>query len=149
LRYDALLPDGIDEIAGKVAVEIKIYRYNRTPLRLIYDTVGRISMKGGDIDTLLLIIVNEMAEVVKMRIDEEKKQLNFNLLIWNINNLVDIFAKNEQLFVETDNNINTVLLQDTISRGIARDRDTYIEKRKKYENDNIVLFLGAGASNDA
>ena len=157
LRYDALLPDGLDEIVGKVAIEIKMYRYNRMPLRLIYDTVGRISMKGGDIDTLLLIIVNEMPEVVRKKIDEEKKQLNFDLLIWDINNLVDIFTKNEELFVETYNNINTVLLQDTISRGIARDRDTYREKRKKYieqlhdeyENDNIVLYLGAGASKDA
>lgn len=110
-----MLPDGIDEIVGNVAVEIKMYRYNRMSLRLIYDTVGRISMKGGDIDTLLLIIVNEMPEVVRKRIDEGKKQLNFNLLIWDINKLVDIFIKNEELFVETYNNINTVLLQDTIS----------------------------------
>ncbi len=155
--FDALLPDGIDKIVGKVAIEIKMYRYNRMLLRVIHDIIGKISMKGGDIDTLLLIIVNEIPEDVKKRINEEQNQLKFDLLIWDINDLVDMFSKNEELFVETYNNINTVLLQDTISRGIARDSDTYREKRKKYikqlhdeyENDNIVLYLGAGASNDA
>lgn len=53
--------------------------------------------------------------------------------------------------------MNTVLLRDTINDGILRNNSTYLEKRKKYveqlhvqyENDNIVLFLGAGASNEA
>lgn len=50
-----------------------------------------------------------------------------------------------------------MLLRDTINNGISRNNSTYLEKRKKYveqlhtqyENDNIVLFLGAGASNEA
>lgn len=70
---------------------------------------------------------------------------------------LDIFKSNEKLFIETYNNLNTVLLQDTISSGIARKNETYLEKRKKYiqqlhedyKKDNIVLFLGAGTSKDA
>lgn len=57
------------------------------------------------------------------------------------------------LFVDTYNNLNAVLLRDTINNGISRNNSTYLEKRKKYveqlhtqyENDNIVLFLGSGS----
>ena len=74
-----------------------------------------------------------------------------------MDDLVRIFSYNESLFVDTYNNLNAVLLRDTINNGISRNNSTYLEKRKKYveqlhtqyENDNIVLFLGAGASNEA
>ena len=68
-----------------------------------------------------------------------------------MDDLVRIFSYNESLFVDTYNNLNAVLLRDTINNGISRNNSTYLEKRKKYveqlhtqyENDNIVLFLGA------
>ena len=68
-----------------------------------------------------------------------------------------MFEENKDLFFETYNNLNAVLLTDTINNGLSPAKETYIEKRKKhieqlkreYENDNIVLFLGAGASKDA
>lgn len=71
--------------------------------------------------------------------------------------MVDIFKENEILFFETYNNLNAVFLKATINSGISPNKESYIEKRKKYieqlkseyENDNIVLFLGAGASKDA
>ena len=83
--------------------------------------------------------------------------MGIKLIIWDINDLVRIFSNNEKLFIETYNNLNTVFLKDTINNGISRDSSTYLEKRKKYveqleeqyENDNIVLFLGAGASSAA
>ena len=66
-----------------------------------------------------------------------------------MDDLVRIFSYNESLFVDTYNNLNAVLLRDTINNGISRNNSTYLEKRKKYveqlhtqyENDNIVLFL--------
>lgn len=154
---DMMMLDGIDNEEGCIAAEIKIYRYRQMSLRMIYDTIGRFSINRGEINKLLLIVVNELPEGIKKRIEERKKQLNFKLIIWDIDDLVRIFRNNESLFVETYNNLNTVLLRDTINNGIFRNNSTYLEKRKKYieqlhtqyENDNIVLFLGAGASNEA
>lgn len=155
--FDMILPDGIDSEEGCIAAEIKMYRHSHMSLRMIYDTIGRFSINRGEITKLLLIIVNELPEGIRKRIEEKKEQLNFELIIWDINDLVRIFSNNENLFTETYNNLNTVLLRDTINNGISRNNSTYLEKRKKYveqlhiqyENDNVVLFLGAGASSEA
>lgn len=155
--FDACLPNGFDDIIGRVGIEIKMFRYNRLPLRLIYDTVGRISMRGENIDTLLLIFINEVSEELKERFNKEQQNLRFNLIIWDIDKLVNIFEQNEELFTKTYANINTLLLQDAINRTINGNAVTYIQKRSKYitqlheeyEKDNIVLFLGAGTSKDA
>lgn len=154
---DIILPDGIDNEEGCIATEIKMYRHSHMSLRMIYDTIGRFSINRGEIAKLLLIVVNELPEGIRKRIEEKKVQLNFELIIWDINDLVRIFSNNENLFAETYNNLNTVLLRDTINNGISRNNSTYLEKRKKYveqlhiqyENDNVVLFLGAGASSQA
>ena len=154
---DMILPNGIDNEDGYIAAEIKMYRHKQMSLRVIYDAIGHFSINRGEINKLLLIVVNELPEGIRNRIEEKKKQLNFKLIIWDIDDLVRIFSNNENLFVETYNNLNTVLLRDTINDGILRSNSTYLEKRKKYEeqlhvqyeNDNIVLFLGAGASNEA
>lgn len=154
---DMILPDGIDSEEGCIAVEIKMYRHSHMSLRMIYDTIGRFSINRGEITKLLLIIVNELPKDIRKRIEEKKRQLNFELIIWDINDLVCIFSNNENLFTETYNNLNTVLLKDTINNGISRNNNTYLEKRKRYieqlhtqyENDNVVLFLGAGASYEA
>ena len=51
-----------------------------------------------------------------------------------MDDLVRIFSYNESLFVDTYNNLNAVLLRDTINNGISRNNSTYLEKRKKYVN---------------
>lgn len=154
---DMILPDGMDNDKNCIAVEIKMYRHRQMSLRVIYDTIGRFSIDRGDIKKLLLIVVNELPRGIRNSIEEKKKQLNFELIIWDIDDLVQMFSNNESLFVETYNNLNTVLLRDTINNGIYRNNLIYVKKRKKYieqlhtqyKNDNIVLFLGAGASNEA
>lgn len=154
---DMIFPNGIDNISGKVAVEIKISRHKQMFLKFIYDTIGRFTMNSGNIDTLLLIVVNEIPERTIEQICEKKNNLNFDLLIWDINKLAEVFSQNEDLFFETYNNLHTVILKDTINSSISPTNESYIEKRKKhidqlkieYDNDNIVLFLGAGASHDA
>ncbi len=154
---DLIFPNGIDNIEGNVAVEIKAYRHVQIVLRNIYDAVGKFTLNNNSIDTLILILVNEFPEQARVKIEEKKKQLNFNLVIWDIDKLVEIFEQNEQLFLDTYNNINAVMLRDVINVDILNNKPTYIENRKKhiaqlhkkYQNDNVVLFIGAGTSYDA
>lgn len=154
---DMLLPDGIDNESGCIAVIIKVCRHKQMSLRVIYNAIDHFSRYRGKINKILLIVVNELTDGIREKIEEKKKQLDFELILWDINNLIQLFSNNENLFVETCNNLNAVLLRDTINNGILRNNSTYLEKRKKYieqlrlqyENDNIVLFLGAGASKEA
>lgn len=155
--FDMILPNGIDSDKSYIAAEIKMFRYKRANLGSIYKTMSRFSSKRDGINKLLLIVVVELSEVMRRDIEDIRKQLEIELILWDINDLVRIFSNNEKLFNETYNNLNTVFLKDTINNGISRKNSTYLGKRKKYikqlqtqyENDNIVLFLGAGASSAA
>ncbi len=155
--FDFLMPNGIDENTEPVAVEIKMFRTPFVNPRVIYDVIGRFSLYREDINTLLLIIVNEIPDRLRKTLENRKESTGFQLIIWDINDLVRIFSLNEKLFEETFNSINTLLIQDTINNGIRRKSRTYIEKRERYleqlkqcyEKDDLVLFLGAGISSDA
>ena len=157
MRFDALLPDGIEDIKGIVAVEIKMARNGGILLNRMYDIIGRIALAEAPIDSLLLIIVGEMPTQTLEHFFENEHQLRFKVHIWDINKLVEIFSQNEKLFAETYSNLNHALMQDAIMSGISRDDDTHRAKKQEYINqlnadykkDNIVLFLGAGASKDA
>lgn len=156
-KFDMILPDGIDDEEECLAVEIKMYRNSQIVSRVLYDVVERFSVNRRGIDGFLLIVVNELPIKIKKQIEEKKNRFNFKLKIWDINDLIRIFQLNENLFIEIYNNLNTALLKDTINNGISRNDSVYLEKRKKYieqlhiqyKNDNVVLFLGAGASSEA
>lgn len=154
---DMILPDGIDDENGCIAVEIKSLRQKQMSLKVIYDTIGRFTFNRGEINNLLLIFVNELPSQIRERIKEKEEQLNFKLMIWDIDDLVRIFSKNEILFFDTYNNLDSILLRDTVQAGIKANNEDYLIKRKKYierlksqyKKDNIVLFVGAGVSYDA
>lgn len=158
-KFDMILPDGINNDESCIAAEIKLFRHKRASLEAIYKTMNHFSVEKDrfEFDKFLLIVVTELSEVIKRSIENRRKQLKIELILWDINDLVRIFSNNEELFIKTYNNLNTVFLKDTINNGITRNSSTYLEKRKKYveqlqtqyENDNIVLFLGAGASSEA
>lgn len=117
--YDMLLPDGIDNVSGTVAVDIKIFRnINMLPNR-IYDWIGRIALGSESFDELLIIIINEIPEKIRKRMLERVEQLRFGLHIWDVDDLVKIFESNEELFIQTYNNLSFTMLQDAVSRGIA------------------------------
>lgn len=151
---DMILPVGIDDEEGCIAVEIKSMRQKQMSLKVIYDTITRFTFDRGEINKLLIIFVNELPPEIRERIKEKEEQLNFELIIWDIDDLVRVFSKNMHLFIETYNNLNSILLRDTVQAGIKANNDDYLIKRKKYieqlksqyKKDNIVLFVGAGAS---
>lgn len=154
---DMILPDGIDDEEGCIAVEIKSLRQKQMSLNVIYNTIRRFTFDRGEINKLLIIFVNELPSEIRERIKGKEEQLNFELIIWDIDDLVSLFSKNMNLFIETYNNLDSILLRDTVQVGIKANNDYYLIKRKKYieqlksqyKKDNIVLFVGAGASYEA
>lgn len=146
---DLILQDGIDDEKGCIAVEIKSLRQKQMSLKVIYDTIGRFTFNRGEINKLLLIFVNELPSQIRERIKEKEEQLNFELMIWDIDDLVRIFSKNKNLFIETYDNLDSILLRDTVQVGIKANNNDYLIKRKKYieqlksqyKKDNIVLLL--------
>ena len=78
---DMILPDGIDDENGCIAVEIKSLRQKQISLKVLYDTIGRFTFNRGEINNLLLIFVNELPSQIRERIKEKEEQLNFKLMI--------------------------------------------------------------------
>lgn len=67
-----------------------------------------------------------------------------------MDDLVRIFSYNESLFVDTYNNLNAVLLRDTINNGISRNNSTYLEKERNMLNNYIhnmrmIILFFSGA----
>ncbi|MBP2659953.1 MAG: hypothetical protein H6Q69_2985 [Firmicutes bacterium] len=154
---DGYAPDGFDEFKGSTAIEIKISRTSEISIITVKKIISYFQMHGGEIQNVILIGLGEISQNSRTRINEIIKNLNFNFFIWDINDLVNIFIKNKTLYYNTYSNLNKIFLKGTISQGIKRNTSTYIDKRKtyiqqlnsEYNRDNIVLFLGAGTSQDA
>lgn len=70
-RLDAYIPDGFDGYKGDTGIEIKFYR-QKIQTRLIYYTVGRISMQDSKIKNLI-IMVGEVGDEFRRQIQEEQK----------------------------------------------------------------------------
>lgn len=157
ITFDAVLPEGFDTVSGKVDVELKIHRNTGLIIRELYNIIGRIVVNEDNIGTLLLVMVNEIPDKIKQKIYSQTEHLNFRIIIWDIDDVVDMCGKNEDFFFKTYTNINNLLLNDTVKTGLYRDsannkqkRDEYVNQlSQEYSRDNIVLFLGAGVSDDA
>lgn len=132
MLFDAWLPDGIDDIEGGVALEIKIARNGHFFINRLYDIIGRIALGGASIDSLLVVVIGEVPPYAVERFCDKEHQLNFNVRIWGIDKLVEIFQQNEELFAETYMNLSKTLMQDTITSGISRNDETHRAKKQEY-----------------
>lgn len=159
-NIDACFPNGIDDYIGITGIEIKNFGRHFSE-SLMFRIMDRILKNEKDIQNLIIILFGEVGE-------KEKKHLNYFLyrnlsgkeirgILWDIDNVVDICAGNVELFDETISKMDSVFLEVTVDKAINQDRTLNEEKKKnyineikeKYMNDDLVLFLGAGASQEA
>ena len=156
LIYDIYAPDGFDEYNGSTVLEVKIARDKRHYKRLINDTVGRFATQEKRMENLIIILVGESPDILGENL-VKYSSTTFKVNIWTIDKLTEVFESNVDLFLSTYDNLNKILIKDTISQGINKDSNSderekqlFIEQlSKEYRDDNLVLFLGAGASHDA
>ncbi|RFA31969.1 hypothetical protein CAI16_19415 [Virgibacillus dokdonensis] len=156
LEYDIYAPDGFDEYTGSTVLEVKIFRHKRQYRRLINDTVGRFATQEKRMENLIIILVGESPDILDESLIRNSST-TFKVDIWTIDKLIEVCESNIDLFLSTYDNLNKFLIKDTISQGIKRDsqsdereKQLYIEQlSREYHNDNLVLFLGAGASRKA
>ncbi len=158
--YDAFFPNGVDDLKGKIAVEIKNTIYIDSIPRSIKNLItkiNKISNKRKAIDILLVIIVNEVPLSINDKIISLKENQNFDIKIWDINKVAEICNKYEEKFKKIYNNINMFLLDDTLNNSFTEENDSYNVRnseyinriKTEYANEKLVLFLGAGISVDA
>ena len=158
-RFDGLAPNGFDDYHGKTAIEIKFLKYPMISLNSIYSTIGRAVVHTNDIENLILILLSpehhSYSDKIPSTITENQ---NIKIHIWDANDFENIINTNRDLYSETLANLNSIILRDTISNSVnnieknvdnSRFNQYIKELQQEYALDNVVLFLGAGASKDA
>lgn len=156
-KYDAYAPMGFDQFEGKTVFEFKFVRSQSASLHIIRNIISRTISFKDEIENLIIVFIGEMSKTCTRYIKSIKGDLDFNVTVWSIEDLLVIFSHNIELFNNTYSNLNTVIVKETINRGIQnvsnqsnQKNDEHIKMlSEKYKDDKVVLFLGSGVSKDA
>jgi len=151
--YDWYAPNGFDNFYGETVFEIKVYPNSVLP-STVSDLTRRLLIEDDNIQNYILIIANELPANYANRLIEQLGKQGLKLTVWGIDDLIKIFSSNKSLFRKTYFNRSTMLLRKTITEVAEHKKTVYAEKRQRYikqlhdeyNDDKIVLFLGAGVS---
>lgn len=150
-RYDAVLPQGLEENDRRTYVEIK---YSRN--KLAYKSMIQKSIKElKENEQLLLILGSVLSELEKLEIKKLAKRTAIcDVIVWDYNDLFEKIS-HEPDYIGYLVNPQKALVEDAILSSLNPDEQKEIRKeriellREAYRCQNVTLFLGAGVSMDA
>ena len=156
-EFDGYAPQGFDDYHGKTAIEIKLFRQGRVLKNVINDIVNRAIHNDKQINNLIIIVLSPNPVFPNKLTYSCDELSNVRVDIWDVNDFEKIILSNIELYNQTLSNLNSILLRETISNSVKTTRQLDLSNRdkhirhlqKEYASDNLVLFLGAGASKDA
>lgn len=150
--FDAMIEEGFDKIPDNTLIEVQS-RY--TP-RTVHSVLRRIRFLDPEFRSLILILGEELSENDKDDLITRANRYRIRLDVWDYEKVFNLINNNEKISYKILNNIGKEVFNQTIenakksSDNWIQERDEKVEKLKKaYENDEIILMLGAGTSKDA
>lgn len=152
INFDALIEEGFGKIPDNTIVEIQSRFSHGIVLRLL----SRMRAIDQNYKSLILIFGEEVSDADKNKTLLRAEKRGIRLEVWDYNKAQELINDNEKLSSRILNNIGKEVFNQTIenaknsSDDWMQERDDKLEKlRKAYENDEIILMLGAGTSRDA
>jgi len=154
--YDLILPEGIDDNKSLTYCIIKyINPQNQNAEKFIVDMLQKIDTKALN-DYLMLIVNITMSDKVRNKLlNCANEKLNISkIIIWDGNDLSNRMNPDSD-YTKYYITPKQAIVEDTLTADPSDDekqkiKQSYIEKIKQaYQNEDIVLFLGAGVSIDA
>jgi hypothetical protein len=150
--YDALAPEGMDDLIGKTVVEIKS---SRNP-RLLLHHLGKIGSRiSQDFDNYLLIYGGIIPEELKEKVISKGNE-NFQgkkFVLWDSSNIEKLENKYEDISNEALSNLSLLRIEKSLENkplDWMEERKQRLELlAKQYEKGGISFVLGAGVSIDA
>lgn len=162
IQFDGYAPQGFDEFDGATAIEIKFYQNSKSMKAKLKDILQRfLTINNWEetpiIENLLIIVSTPLAEEDKKTLESAYDDLPFKYFIWDSSDLQNLFNKYPQLTNEIETNPSKALVKQLFKSGLNSSRDEWKVKRdehlsnlkKCFNDDNVVLFLGAGVSLEA
>lgn len=153
--YDAILPDGIDDIPGPVFLEVKSAFPNKSGY---FRSVEKFTSQIRDTDpgTLLIVLGDIFSETSKdSMIQLAQSRAKRKVLIWDLNEFNEKtrdFQQNYSDYTErpTKTIVEEVINSPTSEEKKERLKHSLVESlKRKYQHEELSLFLGAGVSVDA
>lgn len=154
--FDALLPDGIDDIPGPLNVEVKYF--NTEKKNIYFQSLLQLTQKINDVEegALLLILGADFKEKsIESMLHIFDGKTTKNVYIWPLSTFDEKTKEYRDGNFESIPNPNMVLVDAAINNDASENqlknvRQSILESLKaKYKNEELALFLGAGVSFDS
>ncbi|NPV62933.1 MAG: hypothetical protein HPY61_09945 [Methanotrichaceae archaeon] len=154
IEYDGFAPEGIYDLPGPTAIEIKLLREN-IPYKSLRGTI-EIAQSEEAIRSFLLIVGKNLTQNQKNKVSEMLRNPNVSPMILDLSDLEHL-ADDRGFAVNTVSDLSKSIFNNTISKGLKVAPNEWKEYRREYLNqlkqcfnsEGLALFLGSGVSKDA
>ncbi len=165
LTFDFVLGKGYEDYNKPIFAEIKYYRekkinvitksidvflgHPRNKVHLWYSGTGHINL-----NYILFIVSVSLTEKERQTIlDRFKLYVNkFEIIIWDIDDLDPLFQDYAEYIIDLVPELKDQAVKNIVDKSLEKenanaDPELHFKNLKKaYENDDLILFLGAGVS---
>lgn len=148
-RFDAVLPDGVNELPGPLAVEIKMWL--RAPTSRMLETLERVALaaRRQDLAGVLLIVDAPLSDRTRAHLAAYAADLPIHVSVWDQERVDRLKARHA--------NALPAMLREAalapVRAALASDADWRPEAEAllddlstRYRENGVVMVLGAGVS---
>lgn len=154
--FDAVLPDGIDDIKGPINVEIKYFDTEKK--NIYFQSLSSLATRINKVEdgSILLILGTDFTEKsVESMMNILNKKTEKEVYIWSLSTFNEKTHEFRDINFEDLTNLNSVLVDAAINNESSEDEIKEAQKaileslKNKYQSEEVALFLGAGVSMDS
>ncbi|NNU76355.1 SIR2 family protein [Clostridium estertheticum] len=159
-EFDGIISDGVEGLEGGTIIEVKTYRdklaYFRNARRIAMILNNKLDMDSS-FKSVLLVIGDSFSADDKLKLSSTVSSLvKATIKIWDINDIRKIDSQFDAFINGDFTKITEIVVDNAVNKSLtnvddwAHVRNDRLEELKSvYNNDELVLFLGAGISKDA
>ncbi|MDT8719038.1 SIR2 family protein [Clostridium sp. 19966] len=160
LSLDAYLPEGIDNCYGGTVVDVKSYIKIESVMNFFSEDNNLFQdllETNVELKNIICIFTMDIEDAHKQKLLSKLKSKDINVVIWGMSDLERISSDHIEDINKISKSLSVIMLESAIVNSVNNEDDDwrkrneiYIEGlKKKYYDDNLVMFLGAGTSKDA
>ena len=153
--FDALLPDGIDDIQGPLYLEIKAGYSNKSGY---FRAIERFAFNAREAEPGAILLILGLAFTEKSKqsmVQMVESRAKRKVYIWDIDDFDQLTEGYNQEFKAFIESPATAIVDEAINNPASKQESTQVRLalisalKREYEREELALFVGAGISKDA